>query len=98
MTLPNNSPIRRPATSSRGLPDWYESASLQPNWIGRLLPRFLLTPIRDPKIIRVLESRPAYRRASVGGWESTLLRPRSLPAATREAIAVAVSIANQCVY
>jgi alkylhydroperoxidase/carboxymuconolactone decarboxylase family protein YurZ len=54
--------------------------------------------IWDPKIIRVFEPRSAYRSAAIEVWETTLLRPGTLSAATREAIAVAVSIANQCVY
>ncbi len=84
--------------TAEGTPAWYELMSFHRTWLGRLIPRWLLTPVWDPKIFRVLQSRPAYLLSSIEAWQSTVWQAGALTKATREAIAVAVSTANQCVY
>ena len=90
----------------RNLPDvpvrddisaWYKSKFLDQSLLGRLLSRFS-GPLSDPKIFAVLKPRPAYQFAVIDAWRRMMWRPGGLSRRTREAIAVAVSIANQCLY
>ena len=76
---------------------WYESKFLKPSFCGQFLSGFG-APLRDPKIFAVLKPRPIYRFAAIDAWRRMMWRPGGLPRRTREAIAVAVSIANQCLY
>ena len=76
---------------------WYEAKFLKRSVSGRLLSPFG-APLRDPKIFAVLKRRPAYQFAAIDAWRRMMWRPGGLPRRTREAIAVAVSIANQCLY
>jgi hypothetical protein len=76
----------------------FELTFFRPIWPVRLLPRWLLTPIWDPKIFHVLQPRPSYRLASLQAWQSTIWQSGVLSRAVREAIAVAVSTANRCLY
>jgi alkylhydroperoxidase/carboxymuconolactone decarboxylase family protein YurZ len=77
---------------------WYHAQFLKPTLFGRLLTIFFGNALRDPKIFDVLKPRPAYRFAAIDAWRRTMWHPGGLSRRTREAIAVSVSVANQCHY
>jgi alkylhydroperoxidase family enzyme len=77
---------------------WYATRFLRQSAVGRLLAQLFGKALRDPKIFDVLKPRPRYRFAAIDAWRSAMWHPGGLTRRTREAIAVAVSLANQCVY
>jgi alkylhydroperoxidase family enzyme len=77
---------------------WYHGRFLKPTLLGRFLGLFFGSALRDPKIFDVLKPRPAYRFAAIDAWRRAMWHAGGLRRRTREAIAVAVSVANQCHY
>lgn len=77
---------------------WYQSQLIRHNRIGWLIPKSAAGALYDPKIFDVLKPRAAYQFVAMDAWIRMMWRPGGLPRWMREAIAVAVSIANQCVY
>jgi alkylhydroperoxidase family enzyme len=77
---------------------WYQSRFLRPSLVGRLLGPFFGAALRDPKIFDVLKRRPRYRFAAIDAWRRAMWHKEGLSRRTREAIAVSVSLANQCLY
>ena len=65
-------------------------------WLS-LLPKFMLGPLYHPKVFQILEPCPAYHQASVHAWYLAMYHG-PLRREFKEAIAVAVSAANQCSY
>lgn len=78
--------------------DWYLRTFFQPTRLGHLFGKSLGKSLRDPKIFAILRPRDAYRYAALDGWRRAMWHDGGLPRRTREAIAVAVSAANQCHY
>ena len=77
---------------------WYTSTFLKSSFPARLLLRSYANPLKAPKIFRVLQPQPEYRYTAFDAWRRAMWRPGGLPRQAREAIAVAVAVANQCVY
>ena len=78
--------------------EWYRARFIKPSWFGRILAPFFGAPLSDPKIFAVLKNRPDYQFAASDAWRRAMWHQGGLPRRTREAIAVAVSTANQCLY
>lgn len=74
-----------------------EQALPEPSGWVSLLPKFMLRPLYHPKVFQVLEPCPAYHQASVKAWYLAMY-DGPLGRELKEAIAVAVSAANQCPY
>lgn len=77
---------------------WYASKFLRSSLASRAMLWMHTNPLKSPKIFAVLTPRPEYRFTSFDAWRRVMWRPGGLPRKTREAIAVAVAVANQCVY
>jgi hypothetical protein len=77
---------------------WYRGRFFKPTFFGRILATVFGSPLQDPQIFAVLKPRPAYRYAAIDAWRRSLWHDGGLSRRTREAIAVAVSVANQCHY
>ena len=78
--------------------EWFENKFPAKNFFGRLSRRYIGGALRDPRIFAVLAPRPAYHQAAFAAWRGAMWHSGGLRRRTREAIAVAVSIANHCVY
>jgi hypothetical protein len=77
---------------------WYYTRFFKPTLVGRGLQVFFGESLRDPRIFSVLKPCPAYRFAAIDAWRRTMWHEGGLSRRAREAIAVAVSVANQCHY
>ena len=77
---------------------WYHDRFSLCSWIGKAVTPFLGSPLSDPKIFNVLKPCPAYQFAAIDAWRRSMWHDGGLERRTREAIAVAVSAANQCLY
>ena len=77
---------------------WYCEQFLRPTPFGRLLGVVFGGALRDPRIFDVLKPRRAYRFAAIDAWRRAMWHASGLSRRTREAIAVSVSVANQCHY
>jgi hypothetical protein len=77
---------------------WYQSQLISHHGIGHLFPRWAVNSLYDPKIFHVLKPQPAYQFAAIDAWIRMMWRRGGLDRWMREAIAVTVSLANQCVY
>jgi len=77
---------------------WYRSTMFSRSLLGRLTPTFLSQSIYNPQIFAVLKNRPSFQFAAQDAWRRMMWRKGGLSRLSREAIAVAVSIANSCCY
>ena len=80
------------------LAKWYQSRIVKNSWLGKFLRIFFGAPLTNPKIFEALQGCPDYQVAAVDAWRRAMWHTGGLQRRTREAIAVAVSIANQCLY
>ena len=80
------------------LSDWYHGVLFRHSVLERLTPTFLSHSIRYPAIFSILRNRPGFQFAAQDAWRRTMWRKGGLSRSAREAIAVAVSIANSCDY
>lgn len=69
----------------------------RPRGVAAWLPQFMLGPLARPKVFQLFKPVPSYYRASVNTW-CVGMHAGPLRRDFKEAIAVAVSIANQCPY
>jgi alkylhydroperoxidase family enzyme len=76
---------------------WYRNR-FKPTKLGRVLGSVFGAPLQNPRIFAVLESRKAYKYAAIDAWRRAMWHTGGLERRTREAIAVAVSSANHCLY
>jgi alkylhydroperoxidase/carboxymuconolactone decarboxylase family protein YurZ len=80
------------------LSDWYQEKFFRHAVLEKLTPKFLSHSIRHPAIFSILKNRPGFQFAAQDAWRRTMWRKGGLSRSNREAIAVAVSIANSCQY
>ncbi|MEQ1828518.1 MAG: carboxymuconolactone decarboxylase family protein [Pirellula sp.] len=87
-----------PITIPSNVDQWYHQRFMRNSWIGNMLTPIIGSPLGNPKIFNALRGCPAYQFAAIDAWRRSMWHAGGLPRRTREAIAVAVSVANQCLY
>lgn len=80
------------------VPSWYHQRFFRFTWLSNFLAFLVGSPLGNPKIFATLKNCPAYQYAAIDAWRRAMWHTGGLPRRTREAIAVAVSTANQCLY
>lgn len=78
--------------------DWYHKRFFRYSLLGKILTPFVGSPLGNPKIFNALRDCSAYQFAAIDAWRRAMWHAGGLQRRTREAIAVAVSTANQCLY